>query len=369
MNNQMNSDEQFDNNLLRLGSQTETPAGLSLRARSRCEDSLGHAGQADTHVAHRLRRPALLSTLAIAAVLAMAVGIFSPFTNGTTVRAATILERLTEQIEEVTLIEVTLDSIVLDNVSLNGKLQVSDGAVAGDISVKVDEGDGQVEIDLSLGMSNDEGWILIRKLQVPDAQANMMIGLLFPPGTDTLLKIPSEMLDQHIGMDIGQELKSLASSDVITFIREMIENPDEIGAIVEEQSDGTILLSLPIESEEVFENIGRWAAESGLIDVDEDELEEALEEVGKEIQSGNDAAGGLIGSTFSVVYDPITESVRSFAIEDIGASNGLISVRLTSGEVDPALLDASRVSTPSTRVLDLSAIEDIVKSFGGTISE
>jgi hypothetical protein len=106
-----------------------------------------------------------------------------------------------------------------------------------------------------------------------------------------------------------------------------------------------------------------------LIEGDEDVVEgdEGAEaaEVDIDLDVG-DEDNELIGSTLNIVYDPDTELVRSFAITDFGETQGTISVAIRDGEIDPELLDSARVTTPSTRTLDLDGLQSFVKQFETT---
>ena len=71
----------------------------------------------------------------------------------------------------------------------------------------------------------------------------------------------------------------------------------------------------------------------------------------------------LIGGTISIVYDPDAGLVRSFSVEDIGEMKGSVTIAVRGGGIDPDLLDSSRVTTASTRTLDLAALESMFGDF------
>ena len=71
----------------------------------------------------------------------------------------------------------------------------------------------------------------------------------------------------------------------------------------------------------------------------------------------------LIGGTISIVYDPDAGLVRSFSVEDIGDMKGSVTIAVRGGGIDPDLLDSSRVTTSSTRTLDLAALESMFGEF------
>ena len=70
----------------------------------------------------------------------------------------------------------------------------------------------------------------------------------------------------------------------------------------------------------------------------------------------------LIGSTLKVVYDPATEQVRSFAVENYGLEQAHIAVNICQGQIAPWRLDASRVTTPETRTMTWAELEAMFES-------
>ena len=136
---------------------------------------------------------------------------------------------------------------------------------------------------------------------------------------------------------------------MVKVLKQVIESQDEVGATVRNQRDGTVLLTLPIEDAEALENLIKVVAEAmgEKVDAHDIDIEDDME---------------LLGCTFSVIYDPDEETVRSFSVSDFGDQNGMITVSLLEGEIDDDLLDSDRVTTPSTRILDLSALISTVSS-------
>ena len=86
---------------------------------------------------------------------------------------------------------------------------------------------------------------------------------------------------------------------------------------------------------------------------------DTIEEVEAEL---DDDELGLIGSTIELVYDPEVELISSFAITGFGAADGTLSVVFSDDDMDPALFDPDRVTTPNTRTLDLGTLESLFKS-------
>lgn len=355
MSTEDKQDQQFHENLLNLKGQS-IPDGVSRDTRSRCLDALEQAEPSHRIIAmQKYRKPALLSTLGIAASIALAVGLFYPAGNGSTVDAAVIVDKLAQQIEGDELIEITLDSLAIDEVRIDGYLQITNNAVAGDIEIKVEERKGQfIEIDVSLALSDEGGWLLIRKLVIPDPQVQMLLNIFLPAGSDTLLILPTDEIKDALGSELGEgisEVRGAASGEVVKVLKHLIDAQDEVGATVEKNRDGTYSLTLPIENTETLENLIRVAASAlnEKIDDDDIDLDDDIE---------------LLGCTLNITYDPEEEIVRSFSITDFGDLKGSITVSLTGGEIDEDLLDSDRVTTPNTRILDLGALMSSVESMG-----
>jgi hypothetical protein len=353
-------DQQFHENLKTIGSRADVPAGPSPDVRSRCVAALESAGQGSHwSVLEMMKKPSVLSAFGMAAAIAIAFSLLFPAASGPQVQAATIIKKLNEQIEQSQLIEVTLDSLGVDNVFVNGQLQVSDQGVAGEIEAIVYDRSRkpEVEVDLNIGISSHGGWILIRKLTVPDPQAQAILGVLFPSGAETLLLLPEDAVKSGFGADIKGGLSELHSGELVVALKKMIESHDELGATVENQPDGTVLLTLPIHDAEALAALEQWAnkVESSGGETREVEVEDK--------PVGVDEDDELIGSTLRVVYDPVAEIVRSFHIDDLGTPGSNISVTIGEGEIDPALLDHSNFTTPKTRTLDLGSLESMFEQF------
>ena len=349
-------DHMFDRNFRAAACDADVPAGPSEELLSQCRAALiGNQHAAPRHMTW-LRRPALLSTVGLAACLALAVGLLFPTGGGPTVRAATILARFNEQITAPTMIELTLDNIVVEQASLNGHLQIADDGVAGDLQVAVNEpGEDQaVEVDLSLGLSKAGGWVLIRKLVVSDPEVQPMLAWLFPAGSETMLKLPADATADGFNGGVGDVLGELKTARLLEAFRELVESQPESGATITEQSNGTLLLAITIEDATALKELVKTLAtpdESPEIDVD---LEARIDS-----ELSDEDLPGLIGSTMEIVYEPTSETIRSFALRNFGEANGTISFALTNGQLDPALLDEQRVTGPNTRTIDLSALESM----------
>ncbi len=316
-----------------------------------------------------IKKPAVLSAVGVAASIVVAVGFFLPVGTGPTVQAATIIQKLDEQIQQNPRIEVTIDSLSVDEVFVNGTVQISEQGVAGDMAVQVYDqpgGELEVEVDLSLGITDDGGWVLLRKLVVPDPKAQAMLAMFMPPGGEILLLLPKEALDADIGADVRTELGSLnelQSGELVSIFQQLIEAHADYGINLVNQADGTVLLSLSIDDAEALAGFEQMliasagaAAEEAIADVTADaDVEINL----LDMDEGNE----LIGCTLSVVYDPATEKVRSFGIEGLGGPDSRINIVIGEGEIDPDLFDSDRVVTPSTRTFDLGALEAMFGQF------
>lgn len=349
-------DRQFDDNLEALGARIGVPGGASGGVKARCVDTLGGASRNTIRMA-AFRRRAWWSTIGLAAAVAIAA---LPFFGDhmPQVKAAVVLNKLTEQIEGSDLFEVTIDQITVENqVWVDGILQLSDSAVAGDISAKIQDAiNGKpIEVDISLGISSEGGWILIRSLKIPDPNVQPFVDLLFPAGTETLLLLPDRVIQDIIEHELGgklTEVRDAASGQVVDFIKQVIEAEEDLGVTIEEQRDGTLVLTLPIKDADAFRNLvtffaARMGEDPSEIDIDDRDIKE------------------LLGATFSVVYDRNAESVRSFSVSNVAEMQGTVTVTFRSGEIDPDILDKSRVTGPNTRVLDLTALESLIKGLEG----
>lgn len=371
-------DKQFDENLRRIGRGVSMPQGPSADVRSRCAAALNAAGKpTNGRILKMIKKPAVLSAFGAAAILAFVVGMLFPWNGTPAAYAALIVEKLEKQSERAQLMEVTLEGVRVDAASLNGHLQLSQQGIAGDVQIGVDEGEGRIEIDASLGLTSGSGWVLIRGLSIPDPRARMIISMFLPPGGETLLLLPAGALDNDFGVDFGDPLKELRSENVIGILKQLIENHADYGVTLERQGDGTVLLSLTIDDDEAFQGLARLIMDVGGVEqqitaelkaeisgADGDvRREEILRETAVEIEG---ALGGemdeLLGASLAVTYDPATEQVRSFSITDVGPMKGTIVIALRDGEIDPALLDSARVAGPNTRTLDLNALESMFEN-------
>jgi hypothetical protein len=232
-------------------------------------------------------------------------------------------------------------------------------------------------VDVSLAISPGDGWVLVRKLEIPDPQAAAILSFVFPPGTETLVILPADATAGSMDLDLDETLKELSSGKLVDTLKTLIQSHSQVGATVEDQADGTILLTLPIDDAEALESLEE------LFEGMDDEAEHAPGHLTVSISSGSVAdvdesdeeadeepdGYELIGSTLEIVYDPDAEQVRSFVITDLGVTEGTLTVAIEDGEIDPALLDSSRVTTGATRTIDLNAIMSMFEQFDDGDSE
>ncbi len=380
MNTPHDHDQQFDDNLSSLGAGLDAPDTLTDAARARCATAF-HRPQAEagSRTMRFVRRPAFLSTIGVAASIALIFGfLYHPAGNGS-VDAAVILAKLDDQIRQSPLIDIVIDSVSVEEVFLNGRLQVCESGIAGDIQATVTEypDEPPIEVDVAFGLSPDSGWVFIRKLVVPDPQVAPILNFFLPPGSTTLVVLSTEEMEfETVDVD------DFRSETITQIITELIESASDVGATVVEQPDGNILLTLPIKDEATVKALSRLKSVSGKNTVQVGVGASAKHPPQLDIQiirsddgdtdadeatDGDDASDleELYGITLKVLYDPHEEIVRSLVVEDIGDANGRISVTIGEGEIDPTLLDSARVTDENTRVLDLGAIQNLFKSFEG----
>ncbi len=368
INESNEADRNFDVNLGVFGQHVSAPPGISARGRAQGLETFERIGHAPRRMLRGLfGRPALFSTIGLAAALVLVVGLFFPTGGGPTIQAAVVLEKLATQVQGDDVLEVKLENIGADGATVNARLQVSNDAIAGDVRAAIQENasDPPIEIDASLALSKHGAWVLIRKLSVPtEPEFAAILNGFFPPGTDTLLSMSEEtageLLQEASDVDLTSalaELRAVARGQLVTFIKGVIESQGAVGAVLTYQSDGTVLISITVRDAESLRKLAEIAAKAmgktadGDLDIDDDDARE------------------LVGCKLNIVYDPTSETVRSFSISDVGEMTGRITISLIGGAIDPALLDQTRVVTPNTRVLDINALINMAKAFIPTHDE
>ena len=359
------ADRHLDDNLQTIGRQVPVPNGVSPAVRAECTAQLASSpGKAGHGVAKTRRNRRLFPALGLAASLILTAGLLFTWNPAPTVQAAEILAALTEQLQDSRLIELTIDSLVVDEVSISGHMQISDDGMAGDISVTVTEDADKppIHVDVSMGFSPEGGWVLVRELDIPDPQVQAILSLLMPPGTETLLVLPEGMLGESFHTDIDEALRELSSEQVNAVLENIIESESD-GVVITPQRDGTVLLSVHFEDQEAIAAMGvaivQVLGDTGLLDNDDLRKLEDIDSIESALRDEDDLKM-LVGGTISIVYDPDAGLVRSFSVEDIGEMQGSVTIAVRNGSIDPDLLDSSRVTTPSTRTLDLAALDSML---------
>lgn len=350
------SDARFHDNLSNAAAGLNAPPGLPPDLRARCLDALDKGLKAaERRKVPMYRRPLFVSTFAAAASLALAVTLLIPsFGTGPRVEAATILTKLTEQIAGQEVLEISLDKAHVDDADVDARIQLAKNQIAGDVKAKVKEDEGVIDVDLSFALGEQGGWVLIRKLQIPDPEAMVFITMFMPSGSETLIHLPSDLvegvLDEKVG-DTLSEIRGAASGQLVTIVKRLLESQKELKADVTKRRDGLVELSVLLRDKATLEQFLRVVMEAmggkaeGDMDIDDDE--------------------DLIGSTMRVVYDPKAERVHAVSLSDMGELDGTLTLSLREGGIDPALVDPARVTTPQTRTFDLGALKSMIQGFQG----
>jgi len=352
------ADRYFHENLIGVGERLRAQVGEVDDSRARCTAILENADiQMNRRRRPRFRGPALLSTLGLAASLGLAVTLLFPLNSGPTVQAATVLAHLAQQVQDDDLLEVVIESVTMDEVTVSGRLQISDTAVAGDLQAVIADANEPlpIEVDATLALSDAGGWILLRKLQVPDPNVQTILGAIIPPGSQLLLTLPPDLTREKL--ELGNELKlakirTVAGGEVAKFVQEVMRSQSAVGAEIVSQNDGTVLVTIPLRDTESLRNLIEIGAQAMGKDVDGD------------IDMEDSDLDDLLGGTFRIVYDPKAGAVRSFSVSDVAEMKGTVTVSLRGGAIDPDLLNATRVTTPATRTLDIGAAAGILKALG-----
>lgn len=303
-----------------------------------------------------LKKPLVFSGLGMAATVALYLGVLTLINYNRPVQAATILNRLTAQVDVLPRIEISMEKVAIEDVTINGRIQAVDKeAIAGDLQITaLENGVAEVDLDVSFGLTREDGWILLRKLLVNDEDAAPMLAFLLPAGTETLLTIPHEMVEKlasHIHGDAHAHVEDIPLEALNGMVSALIESHNDVGGTVQRLSDGAVELTVPLSDADSLRSLIVKIAE---LSPKNDHLDAAhIDELDAEDFKEMTA---ILGGPLTVVYDPIAEKVRSLALSNVGSAQGRVSIRFLDGPVDAALLDKERVRTPRTRELDLGAL-------------
>lgn len=293
-----------------------------------------------------LRRPAVLSSMGLAIVLATAFGLLFPTNGGPSVRAATVLEKLSKQVTGNDVIEARLDRVEIEELEIDGLVALAEKALAGDLQVTVNEGDGKLEVDVAFGITEDSGWVLVRKLRLPDAEAQVFVDMFLPAGQETLLLLPAAVIQSKLGQLGGglAHVRQMAGGHMADVVKVLLNSDSAAASKTERLADGTVLLSIDLKDEEAIESFMRAVTRSMGKDVPAD------------LKAEDHDLDELLGASFTIVYDPAVETVRSFSVSGIHDIKGVISISLHGGTIAPAMLDSAHVAKPGTRTLDLEGL-------------
>jgi len=350
-------DQHFHENLLILGARIRIPAGMDERCWERCRDIFGGRSPAVRRASGLISlRPIRWTAVGLAAALVLGLGLTSWWGGSKPVEAAVVLSRLAEQATTSQLLEISFDNVRADDVKINGRLQLTDIGVAGDLKAEIQEGGANevITADFSLALSENGGWILIRSLTFPDPDVQPFLAFFLPPGTTTLLQLPKEAAE-HVPTDgfrdALSEVHDVATGEIVTFVKEVLQSLDKVGATARTQSDGTTLLTIDIKDAKSLESLLEIARRA------------FMDEFGDEDINIDDDEEGLLGCTLQIVYDPTGEQVRSFSVSALGDLEGRVTISLRPGPIEEGLMDSARVMTPATRVLDMGAIIPMLMQF------
>lgn len=336
-------DRHLDESLQAFGRTLSAPESIPRDVRARCMAALE---QSDVpHSRAMLRRPAVLSTVGLTIALATSLGLFFPTNGGPTVHAATVLEKLSRQVTGNDVIEARLDRVQVEEVTLHGQVLVADAAVAGDVFAIVDEGNGLIEVDAAFGITEESGWILVRKLRIPDKGAQVLVDMFLPRDQETLILLPPALVKAKLAEGLGgglSHVREMAGGHLATVVKSLIESKSASGAQTKRLADGTILVTVDLKDKETIQAFMSAVASS-------------MGKDGSEALDDHDV-NEFLGAAFTVVYDPATEAVRSFSVTGVKGITGVITVALHGGTIAPALLDSTRVAKPGTRTLDLEGL-------------
>lgn len=352
-----------------LGRRADVPR-LADDARARALAQLDNAQSSRSgRTIRMLKHPAVASTLGIAASVAIILSVITWFGGGRSVEAAVILEKLNRQIQDVSLIEVELRDIVTEGVTASGVIQISDAGLAGDLRFSVDgaTAGAAVDADVSLALTQEQGWILIRELHVDSPDVAPILAFLLPPGTQTLLHLPTEELDDlaEFKTEFRAGLAQLQSQNVRDAMQVIVDSYSDVGGTLRRIDGRTIELTLPLSDAEALSTliekvvVSLQAGEVG----DGDAREHDREGLSVGLQL-DDEGVDLSQADLVLVYDTVAERVLSLQVLGFGANRGAISVRLLDGGIDSNLLDPARVRTPQTRDFDLGALQSTLKQLG-----
>jgi hypothetical protein len=392
MNVNGDPDRVFDDNLRRLGAEVDVPAGPSHEVLSRCDAILDRPSQPmHRRILKMMTKPSVLSASGLAAAcLVAAIVLLSP-SSAPEVQAAEIMKQLDQQIEQSTLFEMRIENMRDDQWTFNGTVFVSDEAFVADCDMVWEEGSPNVIVrgNATMAVAKSSGWLLLDKLRMEDPQAQAIVEKYFPRGTSTFVRLSGEPL-KKLGLHgpIAGPVKALRRG-MLNAVKDLVQSGEELGATIEKQKNGTLLLTLPVKNKEavkavdrLFFNVisrpciimefeggttlvmdqGSIGAETSRITINGATIRDpnvirAIEAAGAKvtiIEPGTyrcDERHEMFGCTLKVAYDPTTRHIKWFGAEDFGPSKATIIVKVGVGQIDPKLLDGEARFLPDTQTL------------------
>ena len=370
------------------------------------------------------KKPSVLSGLGVAAAIALVVTLLVPSNGGPAVQAATIVQKLDAQMSQDPLFEVTLDALTAGNAVINGWLQISQQEVAGDIALTA-AGGVEADFAMALSDSGMWILVRRLKAFDPHAQEVLdtffPVGgetlLLLPDdmvlqshvGLDInaelselrsgkVIHMLSELIDSPAdfgatveGQEDGTVVLTLAieNAEVVAALEGLVRSlrpsarqtsynritiTDSTMEVVREGQEGvtvervdlTDVLAMQQLAEKLQGAGGNWniTITSSPQDIP-GQFELRADSMHVQMINGDEGPVGdddeSIGSTLTILYDPSADIVRSFKITDLGPIKGTMSVTVKAGQLDPNLLDPSRLTTPQTRTLDLGGVQSLLE--------
>lgn len=345
------TDGDFDDYLGTQGSEWRSTMKMNPDLREKCLAAMD-AGRAQGRRLRDWGKRTLVSTMGLAAAIALIVTFAFPPNGNTPVAAKTVLAKLAEQVQGEGVLQITLDSIRVEGAGIEGRVQIAEDSAAGDVHLTVKENAEElpIEIDASFAVSPSRGWILLRHLQVPDPQAQAFIQFFVSTESPTLILLPPSILTKlEIKPDTPiSEIRRMASGEIADIVREILNSQADLGAVTKQQPDGTMRTTLRVKNVEVLRKLVAVAAAAtgrqveGDMDISENDAKE------------------ILGCTLGVTYDPQSQAVRSFSITDIAEMKGTVTIALQDGSIDPGMLDPARVTTPNTRTIDAGFLKTML---------
>ena len=349
------SDESLHSSLSAHGAEWRSTVKLKPELQQKCLTAMD-AGRAQGRRLHNWGKRTLVSTMGLAAALALVVTIAFPPTGSTPVAAKTVLKQLAKQVQEGGVLSLTFSGVRVDEAAIEGHLQISDDSIAGDLDVSVRENENEppIVINASLALTPEKGWVLVRRLEIPEPGAQAIIGMILNADSPAMILLPNGILEDFKNLTGDDaplaEIRKLATGQMAAVVREVANSGADLGAVTTRQADGTTRVTLRVKNGETLKKLITTAAAA---------VGQTLDE---EIEISDDDVKEIVGCTLAVTYDEHSQSVRSFSISDVAEMKGTITIALHEGGIDPTLLDSARVATPNMRTIDAGFLKGLIES-------